>query len=162
MGLREYQKVSEMTMPSLSPLPQAGMLGSAPTPPVFYDANGNPITCCVCGDSFTYDVPGSGLSQIWLIILKNGVQTFNNLFSIPMAPYTTSCSNDVGQYQHLAYDPNTGILLGQTTFAILPAGQSCGPSPIAAAGGPSLLTTLENLSTPAKVALAIGAYLLLK
>jgi len=160
-GLRDYQQLAEMTGPSLSPEPPTGTLGAAPTNPVFYDVNGNQITCVVCGDSFTFDVPGSGLSQIWLTVMKNGTKTFDGLFSIPMATYQSTCANDVGQYQHLAYDPNTGILLGQTSFAILAAGQSCGPGSVTG-GGPTggILQTLENLSTPAKIGLAAGIYFL--
>lgn len=161
--MRQYrteQKLFEMIQPGLSPLPPRGTLGQATHNPVFYDTNGNPITAIVCGGSFTFDVPGSGLSQIWLTIIKDGTKTFDGLFSIPMSTYVSTCSNDVGNYQHLAYDPSSGMLLGQTSFAILPAGSA--PPPPGTTTTSGLLAWLENMSTAEKIGLAAGAFLLLK
>ena len=150
------QRMYELIKPSLSPLPPRGTLGQGNTSgPSYFDVNGNPITSIVCGGSFTFDVPGSGLSQVWLTILKNGTKTFDGLFGIPMPTYITTCANDVGNYQLIAYDPNSGIVLGQTTMNILPATGTVPSSGIA--------SWLANMSTAEKLGLAAGvAFLLLR
>jgi hypothetical protein len=155
------QKIYEMTAPSLSPAPQLGA-GSGPT---YLDVNGKPITSIVCGQPFTFDVPGSGLSQVWLTIYKDGTKTYDALFSIPMPSYVTSCESDVGNYQVIAYDPSSGIVLGQTQMAILAAGSATPgggpPAPVPAPTG--IGAWFSNLSTGAKLGIAAGAaYFLMK
>lgn len=150
------QRMYEMIGPSLSPKPPRGTMGQANTGgPVYLDTNGNPITSIQCGGSYTFDVPGSGLTQIWLTLFKNGTKTYDGLFPVPMPSYVTTCENDIGQYQAVAYDPTSGISLGQTTMTITAAGTTPGST------GGGILSTLSNLSTTAKFALAAGAYFLL-
>lgn len=120
-GLRDYQKLNEAVMTSMSPQPARGMLGSASAPPVYTDANGNTITSVVCGGVIGFTVPGWEGKQIWLTEYKNGTKSYDGLFGVPMAPYTTICGQDEGTYQDIAYDPVSGVVLGQTTFQILPA-----------------------------------------
>jgi hypothetical protein len=121
----DYYKLAEMMAPQQSPKPARGTMGAAATDPVFKDVNGNPITSIACGGTYTFDVPG--YSQIWLTMLKDGVKTFDQLFSVPMPSYVSSCANDVGTYQVVAYDPVSGMVIGKTNFTVLPssgAGQS--------------------------------------
>lgn len=156
------QKVSEMNLASKMPAPPRGTMGAAATPPVFFDANGNVITGIDCGQPYTFDVPGSGLSQIWLTEYKNGQKTYDNVFSLPMPSYVSSCENDIGTYQVIAYDLDSGLVLGQTTFTIYPAGTT-----VPASGSTSITSSLSNfwnnLSTIEKVLLVGGgAFLLMK
>ena len=150
-------KQYEMSWPSRSPRPPRGTLGAASYQPVFLDVNGNPVTEVVCGDAYTFDVPGWTGGQIHLTMTKNGQPAFDDLFTVPMPSYTSTCANDVGTYQVMAYDPLTGILLGQTTFQVAPAGTVI-PKSTTSTG---ILAWLENLTTVEKVALAAGAFLLL-
>ena len=147
-----------MVGPSLSPLPPRGTLGQANTSgPTYFDVNGKPINTIQCGGAFTFDVPGSGLTSIWLTIYKNGQKTYDGLYTIPMPSYITSCESDIGQYQVVAYDPASGIALGQTQMAITPAGG--GPVPGGGgtpAPGGGILSWFSNLSTGAKVGIAAG------
>ena len=154
MSFRQY----EMTWPSLSPRPPRGTLGAAALTPVFLDVNGNPITAIVCGGAYTFDVPGAPGGQIWLTMTKDNQQVYNALFGVPMPSYVSSCANDVGTYQVLAYDPVSGILLGQTTFQVLPAGSQV-PTGSSTSG---ISAWLSSLSTPMKIGLAAVAVLLLK
>jgi hypothetical protein len=156
------QKFYEMISPSLTPRPPRGTLGQANTGgPVYLDVNGNPITAIACGGSFTFDVPGSGLSQVWLTIYKNGSKGFDGLFSIPMTSYVTTCDSDVGQYQAIAYDPASGIVLGQTSMNILPAGSVVPGGPPPPGGVPGGITSwLSRLTTTEKLIIAGGALLL--
>src|SRR5215831_21286643 len=87
----------------------------------YFFINGDPISSIVCGGSFVFNVPGSGLNQIWLTVYKNGAKTFDGLFAIPHS-YATNCANDVGYYQMTASDPSSGAVLGQATMLIVPAG----------------------------------------
>ena len=161
------QRMFEMIGPSLTPRPPRGTLGQANTSgPTYFDVNGKPITSIVCGSAFTFDVPGSGLSQIWLTIYKDGAKTYDALFPIPMPNYVTSCDSDVGHYQVIAYDPSSGIVLGQTQMAILAAGgapSSTPTTPLPAlppfAGG-GIGAWFSSLSTPAKLALVAGGVFL--
>lgn len=148
MSFKNY----EMSWPSMSPAPPRGTLGAAALQPVFMDTSGNPITAIVCGGAYTFDVPGASNGQIWLTMNKNGQQVYNALFNVPMPSYTSTCANDVGTYQVLAYDPVTGILLGQTTFQVLPAGSAPPPAP-----GTSILS---SLSTPELIGIAAAAWFL--
>lgn len=149
------QQMFEMIGPSLSPRPPRGTMGQANTSgPTYLDVNGNPITSIVCGSAFTFDVPGSGLNQVWLTIYKDGQKTYDDLFTIPMPSYITSCDLDVGSYQVAAYDPQSGISLGQTAMVITAAGGG-------GSTGGGITSWLSNLSTPAKLAMAIGAGFLL-
>ena len=151
------QKLYEMIQPSLTPRPPRGTMGQGPTSgPSYFDVNGKPITSIACGGSFTFDVPGSGLSQVWLTIYKNGTKTFDGLFSIPMQTYVTTCDNDIGQYQLQVFDPSSGISLGQTSINITAA-----TGPTTPTGG--IMAWLQNLTTTEKLALAgAGAFLLLR
>lgn len=154
------QRMFEMIGPSLSPAPAKGTLGQANTrQPTYLDVNGKPITSIPCGGSFTFDVPGSGLNQIWLTIYKDGTKTYDALYSIPMPGYVTSCESDVGTYQVAAYDPQSGISLGQTSMIITPAGGGVpSPSPIG-----NITSWFSNLSSGMKLALAAaGIFLLMK
>jgi hypothetical protein len=153
------QRMFEMIGPSLSPNPPRGTLGQANTSgPTYFDVNGKPITSIQCGGAFTFDVPGSGLNQIWLTIYKDGKKTYDALFTIPMPSYVTTCETDIGNYQVIAYDPASGIVLGQTSMVITAAG---GAPPPSTGGG--ILAWFSNLGTPAKLALVGGgAFLLLR
>jgi hypothetical protein len=152
------QRMFEMIGPSLSPFPPPGTLGQANTrSPTYFDVNGKPITSIQCGGAFTFDVPGSGLNQIWLTIYKDGTKTYDALFSIPMPTYVTTCEADIGNYQVIAYDPASGIVLGQTSMVITSASGMPSPS-----SGGGIVSWLSNLSTPAKLALAGGAFFLVR
>ena len=129
-------KLGEMLLPSQSPAPPRGTLGAAATDPVFKDASGNPISSIVCGGTYSFDVPGR--SQIWLTMLRNGTKVFDSLFNVPIT-HTAQCGTDeIGQYQVFAYDPPSGMLIGQTTFSILASDGSGGTGT-----GTGLLDTLK-------------------
>lgn len=120
MDLLDYYKVSEMMVPSMAPRPPRGTLGAAASAPVFKNAAGAVITAIECGQPYTFDVPGQ--SQIWLTMTRDGNQTFNGQFSVPMPSYVSACATDVGTYNAIAYDLASGMVLGQTQFTITPAG----------------------------------------
>jgi hypothetical protein len=91
--------------------------------PAYLDANGNPLSQIVCGGSYTFDVPGSGLDHVQITVYKNGAIAYQGIEPIPI-PYTTVCNQDEATYQTIAYDPITGANLGQTAIVILPAGST--------------------------------------
>lgn len=95
---------------------------SAKGKPTFYNANGQPITEMLCGNTMTFNV--SGYTQVWMSQLKNGVLNFDGPFDLPMQPYIATCTNDVGVYDVAVYEidanGNKGALIGQTKFTILP------------------------------------------
>ena len=112
--------------------------------------NGIPVTQITVGDTVTYNVPG--YSQIWLYQLKNGVQQFNGVYSVPVT-YTYT-AQDVGHYDSYAYDltgPNQtfGNLIEQSAEDVVPVG-----------GGSILGTSGSNLLLYGGLALA--AWLLLR
>lgn len=134
LNLLDYYKVSEMMVPSMGPRPPRGTLGAAASQPVFRNASGAVITSIECGQPYTFDVPG--YSHIWLTMKKDGQQTFDGQFSVPMPSYVASCVTDPGTYQAIAYDLDSGMVLGTATFVVLPAGAG-GGTPGGAGGGTS-------------------------
>ena len=150
-GLMHYHKMNEILYPGTL-RNHRGTLGAAANPPVFTDTSGNPITSIPCGGSFGFDVPGSGLTQIWLRQYKDGVKGYDGPFTIPMAAYASTCPADVGKYQNMVYDITTGVLLGQANFQVLPA----------TGGAATGITSIfAGMSTTTMLLLAGGALLLL-
>jgi hypothetical protein len=143
LNLLDYYKVSEMMVPSLGPRPPRGTLGAAASQPVFKDASGSVISSIECGQPYTFDVPG--YSQIWLTMKKDGQQTFDGQFSVPMPSYVASCATDPGTYQAVAYDLESGIVLGTATFTVLPPGS---PAP---GGTPGTTGTVSATVSPALI-----------
>jgi hypothetical protein len=141
-------KVSEMVNPSRTPQPirsaGAGFAGMGAAGPVFLDASGNPISSIESGQPYGFNVPG--FSSVWLVLNKDGAQVYNAVFSVPMALHTAQDS-EIGTWQAIAYDANTGQLIGSTTFQITAAGASTGTTS-------GLTAWLANLTTTEK---AIGA-----
>jgi len=111
-------RVNEAIRPSLSPVLRG--LGDAASPitgqPRYFDINGNTITKIACGQPYMFEVPG--YTNISLRVTKDGVETFNGPFVVPMAPYTSNCDYDPGQYEATASDLSTGQVLGKTTLTI--------------------------------------------
>lgn len=157
---RLSQHLYEMSAPSYSPAPPRGTLGAAAVNPVFQDVSGNIITSIPCGGTYTFTVPGYEGKNVWLTMWHDGVKGFDGLFPIPMYPYTSNCVSEPGAYQAVVYDPDTDIVIGQTTFSVVP---SSGVPPVIPAppnvtsGGPSFLS---SLTTTQKALLAAAAALL--
>lgn len=151
MDQRTIFKVSEMVGPSRTPKPFRGMgMGSlGQTGPQFLDASGNPITSVQSGQPYGFNVPG--YSSVWLILIKDGQQVYNALFSVPMALHTAQDS-EIGFWQAQAYDPNSGQSLGATTLQITAAS--------AAGAGAGVTTWLSSLTTTEKL-VGAGAILFL-
>lgn len=87
--------------------------------PVFYKGS-FPVTKVICGDTYTFDVPG--YTNIWLKEWKNGSLVYNNTYSVPSV-YTSVCGQDEGTYSIEAYmvggfAVGPGDPLGSTTFII--------------------------------------------
>jgi hypothetical protein len=136
-------KVSEMVNPSRTPRPirsaGAGFAGMGAVAPVFLDASGNPITSIESGQPYGFNVPG--YSSVWLQLNKDGVQVYNAVLGVPMALHTAQDS-EIGTWQAIAYDANTGQLIGSTSFQITAAGASTGTGGIT--GFLSTLTTTQK------------------
>lgn len=148
-------KVSEMVQPSRSPAPVravgfslAGMRG---TNPQFLDANGTPISSIESGQPYGFNVPG--YSQVWLVLNKDGQQVYNANFPLPMALHQAQDS-EIGTWQAIAYDSNTGQLIGSTTFQITAAGSGTGT-------GSGVTAWLSSLTPTQKVLGAAGILFLL-
>jgi hypothetical protein len=122
LNMLDYYKVSEMMVPSVGPRPPRGTLGAASAQPVFKNAGGSAINSIVCGQPYTFDVPG--YNNVWLTMKKDGKETYDGEFSVPMPSYVASCASDPGTYQAIAYDLDSGIVLGTATFQVLPAGSA--------------------------------------
>lgn len=131
-------------------------LGQVGTPE--YLVNGQPVSSIPCGTPFTFDVPGYG-PTIWLTETKNGVKTFDGLFTIPMAPYTSMCNQDEGAYEAAAFTVNNNQpaqLIGTTSVTITPATQPL------VAGSNSASGVGMSSSTLMLAAAGIAAFLLLR
>lgn len=92
---------------------------SALAGPVFYRGS-FPVTKVICGDTYTFDVPG--YTNIWLKEWKNGSLVYNSTYSVPSV-YTSVCGQDEGTYSIEAYivggfAVGPGDPLGSTTFII--------------------------------------------
>jgi hypothetical protein len=92
--------------------------------PVFYDAKGNPVSQILCGEDYSFDVPG--YSQVWLEQTYNGKPSFSGPFSVPVPAYIGDCQTQIGTYISSAYEltpqGGRGTLLGTVGFRILPGG----------------------------------------
>ncbi len=148
-------KVSEMVGPSRTPQPMrsAGydsLAGMGASGPQFLDASGNPISSIESGQPYGFNV--AGYPSVWLTLNKNGGQVYNAILSLPMALHTAQDS-EIGTWQAIAYDANTGQLIGSTTFQITAAGTSTGTTS-------GLTAWLANLTTTEK-AIGAGAILFL-
>lgn len=107
-------RVNEAVRPSLSPVLRG--LGQTSGGPRYFDINGNTITQIECGKPYFFEVPG--YTSIILRVTKNGQETFNGPFTVPMPAYTSLCSFDVGQYEATATDPATGQVIGKAILTI--------------------------------------------
>lgn len=90
--------------------------------PTFYDSGRNPISNVMCGQPYTFDVPGYG-PQVWLEQSHNGMPGYNGPLSIPMNPYTANCTTEPGTYINTVYamqNGQRGALIGTVSFNVLP------------------------------------------
>lgn len=136
-------KVSEMVGPSRTPRPirsaGASLAGMGAVAPVFLDASGNPISSIESGQPYGFNVPG--YTSVWLILNKDGTQVYNAALALPMALHTAQDS-EIGTWQAIAYDANTGQLIGSASFQITAAGSATGTGGIT--GFLSTLTTTQK------------------
>lgn len=158
MELLDYYKVSEMMVPSMAPRPPRGTLGAAASNPVFKDPSGAVISSIECGQPYTFDVPG--YTRVWLTMTRDGNQTFNGEFPVPMPSYVSSCATDVGTYNAIVYDLTSGIVLGQSQFVIHPAGSGGVTPPGGPGTGPLPPGTVSATISPLMIAAGlVGLYL---
>lgn len=114
-------KVNEMMQASQPPGVAPGTLGALTVQPVFKDQNGNPVGSVQVGQAYTFEVPG--YTHVWLILTKDGQQTYNGPFDVPMPPYT-AVDYDIGKYVATVYDPDNGAPIGAAAFQVVAKGAS--------------------------------------
>lgn len=98
--------------------------GTVPYTPGFFDMHGNPISRIPCGTPYTFQIPGYPQPQIWLDQTFNGKPGYSGALAVPMAPFTSDCSSEVGTYLNTVYtlnpDGSRGQLIGSVDVTIEP------------------------------------------
>lgn len=140
---RAQFRLNEMVRPSRVPVGVRGLGQAAAGAVMFKDLNGNVITQIPCGQAYTFDVPG--YSNVWLVVVKDGVTTFDSSYAVPMPAYTADCGTDPGHYEIVAREIGTGVEIGRATLDILPA--------------PSLIPGISNTMLAVG---AVGLFLLMR
>jgi hypothetical protein len=95
--------------------------------PVFKNSAGQVISSIVCGQPYTFDVPG--YTRVWLRQYKNGQVNFDGIFPVPMSSYMADCVKDVGTYDNVVgevassggIDNAMGARIGDVSFRVTPA-----------------------------------------
>lgn len=77
----------------------------------YQNAAGQSVTTIQCGGVVRFDVPG--YNTVWLTQTQNGQPQFDGPMTVPMPPYTLSCSHDLGTYVAFVYQINPDGTKGQ-------------------------------------------------
>jgi hypothetical protein len=109
---------------------------------------GNPTTQVLCGEPYTFEVTGYAQVHLWLS--KDGTAIYDAPFTVPMPDYIASCTSEVGHYEAVAFDVNTGEEIGRTILDVL-------PNPSIPSGG--IGSIFANIPMPV---LLVGGFILLK
>ena len=81
---------------------------SANAAPIFYKVPGFPVSSIICGDTYTFDVPG--YTTVWIKEWKAGNLIYDKQLNVPKALYSI-CNSSEGTYILEAY--TTNFLTGQ-------------------------------------------------